>query len=121
MARKVLVVSDGAINEKTIGDELEDLQGEVDGYIQTTYFGEKLAERKISLIFNEDGKMIGLPPTIALVEDGELIDVIVGNVVICSSDATSFGSINESQKDFIKKELAPALFTNGQIGFVFNV
>ena len=122
MARKVLIVSEGNMTEKIIGDELEDLQREVGGYIGTTYFGEKLEEQKISLIFNEDGKQVGLPPTIALVDEGEVIDVITGNVIICSDDNTSFGSVNEFQERFIRDELKPVTFVAyGNKGFILNI
>ena len=52
---------------------LEELQNIVDGYIEYPYI-KQFHEKGISIIVNEEGKLINLEPSIALNHKGKMID-----------------------------------------------
>lgn len=85
---------------------LEELQNIVDGYIEYPYL-EKLYEKGISIIVNEEGKLMDLEPSIALNHKGQMIDYYCGNVIFVGTKETEDGNENDSltdeQIDFIKK------------------
>lgn len=62
-------------------EELHYLQSLVGGLIEHYIIDEELNELHIDMWIDDEGKMKGLPPTIALLHEGELVDVIVGNCV----------------------------------------
>lgn len=43
--------------------------------------------RDIDLILNEEGKLVGLHPSVLFVRDGEVLDYIAGNAIFCTVDA----------------------------------
>lgn len=85
---------------------LEELQNIVDGYIEYPYL-EKFYEKGISIIVNEEGKLMDLEPSIALNHKGQMIDYYCGNVIFVGTKETEDGNENDSltdeQIDFIKK------------------
>jgi len=88
------------------GDSYEFLRENVDGYIEHLNV-PKLDERKIDIWLNEEGKLIGLEPTIMLSSDGELVDYIVGPVVFTRySDDGETLSLADGDVDYIKNLLS---------------
>jgi Domain of unknown function (DUF3846) len=89
-----------------IESSLEELQNIVDGYIEYPYL-EKFYEKGISIIVNEEGKLMDLEPSIALNHKGQMIDYYCGNVIFVGTKETEDGNENDSltdeQIDFIKK------------------
>jgi hypothetical protein len=85
------------INIKT---GLEDMQKIVGGLIE-----EYMPfEEEVAIIVNEEGKINGLPLNRAVKnEDGEIIDIIVGDFFICSADTEQFTSLSEKQIEKYKK------------------
>lgn len=60
----------------------------------------------LDLICNEEGMLIGLPPTIAWVEEGNLLEIIIGNCFVCRhTDEGDFTSIKESDIAVIQEKL----------------
>jgi hypothetical protein len=61
---------------------LEELQGYVGGYIEAVY----LPKRRV-MVVNEEGKLRGLPfnqiATAMVMEAGQIVGPIVGDVIIC--------------------------------------
>ena len=104
---KVLVLKDGMFIEKEIDNTLKALQKEVDGYIEIPFLSEKLNERRIDIIINEEGKFIdGLKIEIAIVHQGRIVDLVFGNIVFASNDdEDNTIGLTEEQIDFIKQEL----------------
>lgn len=86
---KVLVLSNGELQEREIENTLEELQKIVGGNIEFPFLGRVFAENEIDIIINEDGKYIdGLKPEIAVMtESGNIYDVIYGNCVFASHDS----------------------------------
>lgn len=69
---------------------LEQMQEVVDGCIQAIYpFADPVA-----IIANDEGKLIGLPLNRALrTEDGQLYDIVAGNMFICGLGEEDFTSV----------------------------
>lgn len=100
---------------KDIGMELEDLQAEVDGYIQALYpFDDEIA-----VICNEEGKLRGMKLNRALTDEkGNVYDVLVGTVVITGLTSSDFGSLSpELQEKYMEHFKYPETFMkiDGQI------
>ena len=94
---------------KDIGEELEDLQHEVGGYIEAIY----PFEDDVAVICNEEGKLNGLPLNRAIIseETGDAIDIIAGKFLITGITDDNFGSLNDAQiKKFSEKFLHPESF-----------
>ena len=75
-----------------IDHTLEAMQAVVGGYIEEVY----PFEDEVALVVNEEGKINGLPMNRFLFDDdGNLLDIIVGNFFICGapSDCDSFTDI----------------------------
>lgn len=82
-----------------IDNKLEAKQKFVGGTIQCVPID---MERKLDIICNDDGKLLGLTPNCAWVIDGMVADVIVGEALICRhDDEGNFCSIHDEDKDFI--------------------
>lgn len=106
---KVLVLSNGELKEREIGNELEDLQKIVGGYIEIPYLGDKFQKNVIDVIINEEGKLIeGMKPEIAIIneEKGNIVDVVYGNCIFASHDREGETiALNEEQKKIVMEEL----------------
>ena len=88
------------------GESYEFLRNNVDGYIEHLNV-PVLDERNIDIWLNEEGKLIGLEPTIVLTNDGRMVDVVVGTVVFTRyDDEGATLSLTDGDVDYIKKALA---------------
>lgn len=85
----------------TIGTNIRDLQAAVDGWIEVIYpFKEP-----VGIICNEEGKLDGLPLNRALRdENGEIYDVVAGNMLIIGLEDDGFASLSKEQIDKYEKE-----------------
>ena len=61
--------------------ELKYLQSLVGGLIEHYIIDEELNDLHIDMWIDDEGKLKNLKPTIALMNDGQLVDVIFGNCV----------------------------------------
>ena len=106
---KTLVLSNGALEEKDITNELETLQEIVGGYIEIPSVSEVFNDNVIDMIINEEGKLIeGFKPEIAIAdkERGNILDVIYGNCIFASHDDEGETiSLNDEQIKIIEEEL----------------
>lgn len=87
---KVLILSNGKLEEKEIDNTLEELQKIVGGYIEFPLLGGVFKKHNIDTIINEEGKYIeGLKPEIALIDSNtkKILDVVYGNCIFASHDA----------------------------------
>ena len=79
---------------KEIGEELEDLQHEVGGYIEAVY----PFEDEVAIVCNEEGKLEGLDLNRSLRgDDGEIYDIIAGKFLVVGLTEDSFGSLASEQ------------------------
>ncbi len=96
-----LLVKPGKLPQPVrIGIELEDLQAIVGGNIE-----EFALDDTAGLIFNEEGKLNGLPLNRALRdEDGRMFDIISGDFLIVGFTEESYGSLTQEQMEKFEKQ-----------------
>ena len=106
---KVLVLSNGELKEQEIGNELEDLQKIVGGYIEIPFLSQKFLDNGIDTIINEEGKLIeGMKAEIAIVDEkrGNILDIVYGNCIFASHDeAGETIGLTEKQMQVVTEEL----------------
>lgn len=106
---KVLVLTNGNFETKSIGDDVADLQKIVGGYIEIPFLKEIFTKNGIDVIINEEGKFIdGLRPEIAVVDKltNKIFDVIMGNCIFASHDEEGeLVELNEEQYKIVMREL----------------
>lgn len=98
-------------NYKTIDGQSYDstyemLSQNVEGSIEHAYSGEKFAKKGIDLWINDEGKINNLQPTMAIKCDGQLYDILCGNIVF--SRFNELGEtipLKENDTQFIINEL----------------
>lgn len=73
----------------TMENKLENLQKEVGGLIEIPYISERLDNAKVDIVINEEGKILELPATIALIDKntGTMVDMVCGVCLFVSHDA----------------------------------
>lgn len=99
--KKILVKKVGGELEPGEFDGLEDMQKIVGGHIECVQL-----PHDIDLWLNEEGKLEGLPANIALFHNGEVVDIIVGDVFFASHDDEGDStSLNDIQKKWIEQRL----------------
>lgn len=86
----LLLKSDGEfveLNSEDYSSTYDMLRENVQGYIECVSWLPMSFERNIDLWINEEGKLLGFPPSIAIFDGNEeLIDLIAGNVVFARND-----------------------------------
>ena len=106
---KVLILSNGQLEEKEIENTLEELQKIVGGYIEFPFLSKRFGDNIIDIIINEEGKYIeGLKAEIAIVDGKtkQVLDVIFGNCIFTSHDAEGNTiALNNEQIKIVKQEL----------------
>ena len=109
MKIKTLVLSNGELEVREIGNELKDLQEIVGGYIEIPPLSKVFAENGIDVIINEEGKLInGMKPEIAIVsgETTQILDIIYGNCIFASHDEEGETvSLTAEQMEIVEEEL----------------
>lgn len=106
---RVLILSNGQLEEKEIDNTLEELQKIVGGYIEFPLLGGIFQKNIIDTIINEEGKYIeGLKPEIALIDSNtrKILDIVYGNCIFASHDAegNTIG-LNDKQIKVVMQEL----------------
>ena len=88
-----------------INEDLETLQQIVEGHIEIPYI-PGFTEKGIDIIINDEGKLIGLDPNIAMIHKEKVVDMLVGNVIFAShdGDGNTIG-LNPDQIIFITNHL----------------
>ena len=97
----VLLVEPGQFPKRVqIGNELEDLQVAVGGYIEATY----PFEDEVAIILNEEGKINGMPLNRAVfTEDGTVSDIYAGTFLVVGLTEDDFGSLTPEQMEKYEK------------------
>lgn len=114
---RVLILSNGELQEKEIENTLEELQKIVGGHIEIPFLSRVFNENKINIIINEEGKFIdGLKPEIAIIKQGvnTILDVVYGNCIFASHDREgSTIALNDEQIRIVQEQLkTDVLLTN---------
>ena len=89
---KVIVI---APNENPVVKEIDrgltSFQSVVGGYIEAIYPFDDL----VALVCNEEGKLDGLPMSMALVDKGKVVEMIAGTCFICGLSDDDFDSLSD--------------------------
>jgi hypothetical protein len=113
MANKIRVVTLKAnSNELVVNEEfehsLENMQKSVGGYIEAiTLSHDPKTDRMVTVWLNEEGKIRGLQPNFAMIQksDNKLLDVIVGDVLITSTDEEgSTVGLTDEELELVKEQ-----------------
>lgn len=112
---------DKKVSVKEIDGELESLQAEVKGRIE--YFELIYNGKSFDIVLNEEGKLNGLEPNIAVFHKEELIDIIVGDVLILKADeeGDSMGLTDEEITMLSAYFSTKGIFTNYGLLSVYNI
>ena len=115
MLRVLIIEPEKKPYVKEIGSDLESLQHEVDGDIEAFY----PTEDEVAFIVNEEGKINGLPLNRAIRnDDGVIIDIAAGNLLITGLGESDFASLDEERiKKYSERFRTPEMFlrVNGQL------
>ncbi len=74
-------------------NSLAELQGLVEGYIEAVPF-----EKGITILVNEEGRLMHLPPNIVSYRG-----VLVGTVVFCATKNSDFAGLSTEQIQFVEQ------------------
>lgn len=103
--------SDKTIGWKPISDLLNG------AFIEHVNYNRTLRENNIDIWVDDCGKLEGLEPSVILMEDGEILDVLAGNVVFTSfDDEGNTLPLSEEQIKIIKDVLHLVLAKNQLTG-----
>ncbi len=89
----------------TINHDLDTIYSFLEGHMEVTMAlpGSREPEHSQYLIVsNDEGKIHQLPPTIAYLSNGSVIDYIAGNAFIVRRDGEDFGSMTEDDLNVIR-------------------
>lgn len=92
-----------------IDDTLEALQGFVNfdrpgGLIQVLHLNDD-----IDVICHDGGKLLNYPVNRVWLDDGEVLDFVVGNILIVRHIGDAFSSIYKSDIPFVEEHLKPVV------------
>lgn len=99
---KTLIISNNTLELKTIENNLRKFQEIVGGLIETPFVSHRLYEKGIDIIINEEGKGLNLKPSMVVMNEGKIIDIICGNIIFTSHD--NYGnqkSLTQEQIEYI--------------------
>lgn len=89
-----------------VKNNFKEFQKLVGGYFDIPYVSEKLCEKNIDVYVNDEGRVIGLEPSIIIVDGSQMIDFIVGTCVFAShNDNGDTIGLNKEQVLFIQKNI----------------
>lgn len=103
------IYRNGELKTSPFKEGWEELAGLVGGYIEHIMIPD-LADKGIDLWVNDEGKLIGLEPTIGLMRDGRLVDVLNGTVVFTRFAGAETHGLTDADVEFIRE------FLNGTDG-----
>lgn len=103
--------------ELSIPNTLEALQKEVGGYIEIPYLSKDLHELNIDMIINEEGKLLDMEPTLAIMQGHEVVEIVCGPVVFAShnNDGDTV-SLNAEQVAYLNRTVFKAEAVGLQMG-----
>ena len=120
MKSKIVLVEPRKVAQITEMElSLENMQKTVGGLIQAVYPWED----KVTLVCNDEGKLLGLPPNRALEdENGDVHDIVHGTFFICGLTEDNFGPLTDEQAElYLKKFRNPQAFMYATDGTIFAI
>lgn len=107
----IIQKANGTMIKTTIKNTLKELQHIVGGAIEYPYI-EKLSNKNISLIVNDEGKLLELDPCLALVYRNEIVDYVCGDIIFVGTKSTDDGLENDNLSDEQIEFIQSKLFSN---------
>ena len=81
---------------------LDVLQGQVGGYIEIPHIVPQFNELGIDMVINEEGKLLGLEPTLAILKGSQVVEVICGPILFVShNEEGDTVSLNANQTKYL--------------------
>lgn len=81
---------------------LDVLQGQVGGYIEIPHIVPQFDELGIDMVINDEGKLLGLEPTLAILKGSQVVEVICGPILFVSHDEEgNTVSLNDNQTEYL--------------------
>ena len=110
MQRILILKPDGTVEEKTVDGNIDEalLDDLLNGEIEEVSYLKSLEEQGIVLLQNERGKLLMHKPSVRVVKDGKLLDVLFGSVLIVGVDDEWYVGLNNRQVDCVKKTIKTA-------------
>lgn len=109
MEKYLVLKTNGMLKEIDGNDYAESyelLRDNVEGIIQCVSWIKPFAEREIDLWVNDEGKLLDLDLSLAITENGKLIEVLNGNVVFARHNFEGETlPLNDEDITFIKETL----------------
>lgn len=97
MAKAIILEPGKEAEVREIGTDWKSLSAIVGGMIECVApFGNNIV-----ITVNEEGKILGLPLNRALVEDGKVLDIYAGTMVVLRADGEQLVSLTDEQVAFI--------------------
>lgn len=88
-----------------IGNKLEDIKKFIGGYMETPFISDGLRQRKIVLVVNEEGSLLNLRPTLALVRNDKVVFCLRGQLFFCGVEDDELVDLNREQEEYIMSNL----------------
>jgi len=110
MTKMLTFRPDGIIEERLINGEIEDevLCEVLGGDIEEVPYLSQFESLDIAFLQNERAKLLTLEPTIRVVRDGKLVDVLCGNIVVVGTDEEDYIGLQNFQEDYIHENIRTA-------------
>lgn len=103
------LTTDRTMEELELPNTLEALQHHVEGYIEMPYLSKRLHELDIDMVINDEGKLIGMEPTLAILQGHKVVEVICGPILFVSHDNRGNTiSLNDTQIEYLKRTVFQA-------------
>lgn len=83
-------------------NKLHALQDHVGGYIEIPHIVPQFNELGIDMVINDEGKLLGLEPTLAILKGSQVVEVICGPILFVSHDEEgNTVSLNDNQTEYL--------------------
>ena len=105
MAKEIeILVFDGEnFDRRTITNDLDGIQQVVGGLFEMPFLNTEIEQAGIGIIVNEEGKLMELPYSIGIMREGQILDVLCGDVLFARRDEKgNMTGLNEEDFEFIK-------------------
>lgn len=96
---------------------LDVLQEQVGGYIEIPHIVKAFNDLDIDMIINDEGKLLGLEPTLAILQGHKVADIIHGPILFVShDDEGNTVSLNKQQEAYLMETVFKAHVVGIQLG-----
>lgn len=96
---------------------LDKLQETVGGYIEIPHIVKQFSELGIDMIINEEGKLLGLEPTLAILKGSQVVEVICGPILFVShNEEGDTVSLNANQTKYLMSTVFNSQVVGLEIG-----